>query len=243
MVYVPPKLFPYPLVPTPSRTPTLTDQFYRQPWTNNESDGPSGASGPDHNTPEAVAASMNQTVGNQQKGLTAPSALSLGLGAVPGLGTLTTLAGVADWANKNRNLDLLAGFSPSQVSEALGGMSPEAAAQSIMGMTQAQMPDMYGDMEQAGYSDGGYGGSPGDPGGSPSGDTGASQGGGAPGDDGSSSPSEPGTYKVGGPIPNRGDPRLDPVSITAHEGEFVLNPKAVKKLGLPFLTVLNALGG
>ena len=46
-------------------------------------------------------------------------------------------------------------------------------------------------------------------------------------------------FRRGGPIPNRGAPRRDPVQITAHEGEFVVRPEMAAKYRA-FLEMLNA---
>ena len=48
-----------------------------------------------------------------------------------------------------------------------------------------------------------------------------------------------GWYRRGGPIPNRGSPRRDPVKITAHEGEFVVRPEMAAKYRA-FLEMLNS---
>lgn len=49
-----------------------------------------------------------------------------------------------------------------------------------------------------------------------------------------------GIYRQGGYIPRDGDGRLEPVNITAHEGEYVIRPEAVDKIGLKNLEALNA---
>jgi hypothetical protein len=49
-----------------------------------------------------------------------------------------------------------------------------------------------------------------------------------------------GTYRKGGYIPKDKDKKLEARKVTAHEGEFVLRPEAVKAVGSPFLHWLNA---
>lgn len=52
-------------------------------------------------------------------------------------------------------------------------------------------------------------------------------------------PDSPG-YRKGGPIPEDGDRRLEPVKIVAHESEFVLRPEAAKYYGKGILGAMNA---
>lgn len=77
-----------------------------------------------------------------------------------------------------------------------------------------------------------YSGNESDGQGSGSNSGGTSGGGGSPGDG----------WRRGGPIPNKGSPELEPVRITAHEGEHVMNPEAVAFWGDDVLAAMQAVG-
>ncbi|MBE0532635.1 MAG: hypothetical protein IH626_17565 [Rhodospirillales bacterium] len=51
---------------------------------------------------------------------------------------------------------------------------------------------------------------------------------------------DPSTYRMGGPIPNRGSPEIEPVRITAHETEHVMNPETVQFWGQDVLDAMGA---
>lgn len=64
-----------------------------------------------------------------------------------------------------------------------------------------------------------------------------------PGSDTPSSNSDPNTARDGKFLKPDGDGKFEPVPLIAHEGEFVIRPEAVAMLGVPFLEMLNSLGG
>ena len=93
----------------------------------------------------------------------------------------------------------------------------------------------------SGNDNGGSG--PGDNGPSGPGDTdssgeaaGGQEGGGAQGGEGG-----PGGWRQGGPIPNKGSPEIEPVRITAHETEHVMNPEATAYWGNDMLEAMSAI--
>lgn len=49
-----------------------------------------------------------------------------------------------------------------------------------------------------------------------------------------------GMYRTGGYVPHDGDSRMEPVRATLHEGEFVIRPEAVDKVGIKNLQKLNS---
>jgi hypothetical protein len=121
-----------------------------------------------------------------------------------------------------------AGYDPNRGPEASpsqpeGDLSEETAqAEGAIG----SHPDDYGG------GDSGGGPSESDPG--PGGSTGSQ-------DTSAGSGMGDSTYRMGGPIPNKGSPEIEPVRITAHETEHVMNPEATAYWGNDMLEAMSAI--
>jgi hypothetical protein len=171
-----------------------------------------------NSTAEAVAQGLGIATGLAGIGLGAPGigGLSMGINAL-GLNDLN-VPGVQvnnelSTNNPQQDISAIQTAMNDHFSDQVGRSSMDDAMSAV-----ADGSSSGSQSGQAGTGADGSGGNMGDPGGEGNG----------------------GTYRKGGLIPKDKDKKLEARKVTAHEGEFVLRPEAVKAIGSPFLHWLNA---